>query len=213
MRRVILAPGIGAQLTERLAERLDEAADWLSELDGATGDGDHGVNMRKGLQLARTRLGAGADLGTALQVVGDTLLDDVGGATGPLYGVFFQAAAATVRGRSTLVAIDVQGMLEAGRDAVVALGGAKTGDKTMVDVLSPALDAFVQADKTEGLGVALTVLAEKACQARDATAGFVARLGRASRLADRSLGHVDAGAASCTVILCCLSSVLSEHVQ
>ena len=175
----------------------------LSEIDGAIGDGDHGVNMRKGFSIAADRLGSRqVSVSEALATIGDTLLAEIGGAMGPLYGTFFLEMADAAAGVDRIDAAVVERMLGAGVDAVLDLGGASVGDKTLVDVLVPARAAFVEARAAGAdLAGALTAMTEAADQGRDSTRDLVARLGRASRLGERSRGVLDAGAVSCALLL------------
>jgi dihydroxyacetone kinase-like protein len=187
----------------------------LSEIDGQTGDGDHGVNMGKGFRMAGERLRAMGDftLPQGLATLGDTLLSDIGGSMGPLYGTFFTDMAEVLDDTDTLDAPHFAGMLKAGLAAVQGLGEAKPGDKTLVDVLVPARDAF-DAAQAEGRGFAESLRAMKAAAEAglEATRGMVAKVGRASRLGERSRGTLDAGAASCTMILSALADGLVQRL-
>jgi dihydroxyacetone kinase-like protein len=180
----------------------------LSEIDGQTGDGDHGVNMGKGFRMAGERLRAMGEftLPQGLATLGDTLLSDIGGSMGPLYGTFFTDMAEVLDNSETLDAPQFAAMLKAGLAAIQGLGDAKPGDKTLVDVLVPARDAF-DAAQAEGKTFAESLLAMKAGaeSGLEATRGMVAKVGRASRLGERSRGTLDAGAASCTMILSALA--------
>ena len=188
----------------------------LSEIDGQTGDGDHGVNMGKGFRMAGERLRAMGDftLPQGLATLGDTLLSDIGGSMGPLYGTFFTDMAEVLDNTDALDAPHFAGMLKAGLAAVQGLGEAKPGDKTLVDVLVPARDAF-DAAQAEGKTFAESLLAMKAAAEAglEATRGMVAKVGRASRLGERSRGTLDAGAASCTMILSALADGLVQRLD
>ncbi|WP_165359692.1 dihydroxyacetone kinase subunit DhaL [Lichenibacterium minor] len=189
--------------------------DRLSEIDGATGDGDHGVNMGKGFRLAGEKLGRlGAfDLATGFSTLGDTLLGDIGGSMGPLYGTFFTDMADSLAGADVLDRARCAAMLRAGLDAVQGLGDAKPGDKTLVDVLQPAVAAFdAAAVKGEDFAACLDAMTNAAAAGLEATRGMVARLGRAARLGERSRGHLDAGAASCDLLLRTLAGGLQARL-
>jgi phosphoenolpyruvate---glycerone phosphotransferase subunit DhaL len=197
-----------------LIAAIHENATRLSELDGATGDGDHGVNMDKGFSRAAELLGPDPiGLCEGLALLGQTLLTEIGGAMGPLYGSFFVAMAETGAGRDTIDGAAFAHMLSAGRAAVVEIGGASVGDKTLVDVLTPA-DAALTAAVEAGASFAdaLAVMADAATQGADSTKEMVARIGRASRLGERSRGFVDAGAASAAVILGSLARSISARL-
>jgi dihydroxyacetone kinase-like protein len=188
----------------------------LSEIDGLTGDGDHGVNMGKGFRMAGERLRATGDftLPQGLATLGDTLLSDIGGSMGPLYGTFFTDMAEVLDDTDALDAPHFSGMLKAGLAAVQGLGEAKPGDKTLVDVLVPARDAF-DAATADGKTFAESLLAMKAAAEAglEATRGMVAKVGRASRLGERSRGTLDAGACSCSMILSALADGLVQRLD
>ena len=183
------------------AARLHERRDELTELDSAIGDADHGVNMDRGFTAVTAKLVdlADADLGTTAKTVGMTLISTVGGAAGPLYGTFFLRLA-TAFGESG--AVDAAGLgaaLRAGLEGVVARGKAVLDDKTMVDAMTPAVDAY-DASTGDGIGAALTAAAEAAAIGRDRVTPLVARKGRASYLGERSANHQDPGATSTTIL-------------
>jgi dihydroxyacetone kinase phosphoprotein-dependent L subunit len=183
----------------------------LSEIDGAIGDGDHGINMSKGFTAAGQRL-AGApapSLSAALATLGETLVDGVGGSMGPLYGNFFLAMSEALGDRDGLDAAAFSAMLGAGLNAIQEIGGARVGDKTLLDALVPARDAFGAAVKAgKSFPAALEEMARAAEQGRDSTRDMVAKVGRASRLGERSRGVLDAGASSCALILATMAKSL-----
>ncbi len=193
---------VAGGLVLELARTIAANRAYLSELDGATGDGDHGINMAKGFLGAAQKLAPVPPLGAALAVVGETLFDDVGGAMGPLYGAFFTHMAEVVADRPELDGPLFSAMLAAAQSAVQELGGAQVGDKTLLDTLAPARAAFEAAQRA-GLSFAesLDRMAAAAREGRDSTRALVARVGRASRLGERSRGQLDAGATSCCLIL------------
>ena len=190
--------------------------DRLSAIDGATGDGDHGVNMGKGFRLAGARLEALGrfDLPQGLATLGDTLLGDIGGSMGPLYGTFFTDLAEALEGADALDAARCSAMLRAGLAAVQGLGDAEPGDKTLVDVLAPAAAAYDAAlSRGEGFAACLRALQRAAAEGLESTRNMVARLGRAARLGERSRGHLDAGAASCALLLTTLADGLLARLE
>ena len=187
---------------------------FLGEIDGKIGDGDHGINMSKGFRLAGERLAAGGDLAHGLDILGDTLLSDIGGSMGPLYGTFFTEMAVVLRGAARIDAARFSAMLRAGRATVVDLGGAKVGDKTLVDVLAPAEAAFDAAhNRGETFAACLIAMKRAAAEGLESTRDMVARIGRASRLGERSRGTLDAGAASCSLLLTTLADGLLNQLQ
>ncbi|MFD3406797.1 dihydroxyacetone kinase subunit DhaL [Kribbella sp. NPDC058693] len=183
---------------------LHENAAYLTELDSAIGDADHGANMDRGFQaivavLDETSFESADEL---LKKAGMTLVSKVGGASGPLYGTFFLRFGTALAGVAPITAEAVGKALHAGVEGVLTRGKAELGDKTMYDAWAPALEAYdaAVAGGSE-VGPALTAAAEAAAKGRDATVPLVARKGRASYLGERSAGHQDPGATSTTLIL------------
>jgi dihydroxyacetone kinase-like protein len=181
------------------ATEIHDNADLLTDLDREIGDGDHGTNMDRGMKavadLDPSNFPSAADY---LKKAGMTLVSTVGGASGPLYGTFFLrvgTAWANVVDAATLGQA-----LRAGLDGIVQRGKASPGDKTLVDALSPALDAF-DAHVDEGIQAALFAGAIACAEGRDATIPLVAHKGRASYLGERSAGHQDPGATSMTMLI------------
>lgn len=209
---VVLASAGGVVL--ELVAVINANRAWLSEIDGAIGDGDHGVNMSKGFSRAGEALQAAqGDLGHGFTILGETLLDGIGGSMGPLYGTFFLDMASVVADEATLDAAMFGRMLRAGLAGVEDLGSAKLGDKTLLDTLIPAAEAFDAATASgAGLADGLAAMAEAAQAGRDRTKDLVARIGRAARLGERSRGTLDAGASSCCLILQTLAQGLTSRI-
>lgn len=187
------------------AQAMAEHRVELIELDRAIGDSDHGENMDRGFQAVLAKLGESTPEtpGAALKMTAMTLMSKVGGAAGPLYGTAFLRAATSLGDSAEIDASAWAGALEAARDGIVARGKAESGDKTMVDAWTPAVDAARAAadgGSTDVLGV-LVAAAEAAEAGAVATDPMVARKGRASYLGERSAGHRDPGAASSALIL------------
>jgi phosphoenolpyruvate---glycerone phosphotransferase subunit DhaL len=193
---------------ERTADVLRENRTYLTELDAAIGDADHGINMDRGFSAIRGKFPAMAtmDIPTRLRTVGSTLVSTVGGAAGPLYGTAYLRAAGAVAGKQELTSADVTAMLEAFLGGVVARGKAQPGEKTMVDALTPALNAAKQALNE---GATLEQVTSRAAAAAEegmkATIPMLATKGRASYLGERSIDHQDPGATSSWLILRCLA--------
>ncbi len=187
---------------------------FLGEIDGAIGDGDHGINMSKGFRLAGERLSGHAfGLAQGFATLGDTLLNDIGGSMGPLYGTFFTEMADALDGADCIDAAHFAAMLQAGRETIVDLGGAKVGDKTLVDVLVPAETAFNAArERGERFADCLVAMKAAAAAGLESTRDMVAKIGRASRLGERSRGTLDAGAASCSLLLATLADGLLREL-
>jgi dihydroxyacetone kinase-like protein len=187
---------------KRFAGEVAENRSYLTKLDGAIGDGDHGTNMDRGMKKALERLEAtdGDDIGASLKAVGMALVSSVGGAAGPLYGTLFLQMGQASAGRSELDLAGFTEALDAGVQGVIKRGKAEPGDKTMLDALGPALDAL-RAAGGDDVGGALEQAAEAAREGMEATVPMVARKGRASYLGERSAGHQDPGATSSHLLL------------
>ena len=183
------------------ADRLHERREELTELDSAIGDADHGINMDRGFTAVRAKLNEldGSDLGATAKTVGMTLISTVGGASGPLYGTFFLRLATAVGDRTTLDAAELGAALRAGLEGVIHRGKATADDKTMVDAMSPAVDAY-EAAAGGGVAAGLEAAAAAAAAGRDRITPMVARKGRASYLGERSANHQDPGATSTTIL-------------
>ncbi len=181
------------------ADVIAENKEELTALDSAIGDADHGINMNRGMQAAVSKLDGQAtgDVGAMLKTVGMTLVSTVGGAGGPLYGTLFLQLGAATAGKEALEPEDWAAALDAAVAGVQARGKAELQDKTMIDALVPARDAF-RAALNEGATFeeALRRATDAAESGMKATIPLVARKGRASYLGERSAGHQDPGATS-----------------
>ncbi len=181
------------------ADVIAENKEELTRLDSAIGDADHGINMNRGMQAAIVKLDghAAGDVGALLKAIGMTLVSTVGGAGGPLYGTLFLQLGTATAGKGTLEPQDWAAALDAAVAGVQARGKAELQDKTMIDALVPARDAFRAAVK-DGASFedALRRAAVAAEEGMKATIPLVARKGRASYLGERSAGHQDPGATS-----------------
>jgi phosphoenolpyruvate---glycerone phosphotransferase subunit DhaL len=203
-------------VTRWLAEAEQEIkaqSDYLTQLDAAIGDGDHGTNMRRGFDAVGKAL-AGQDSSTPpgrlLIVAGKTLVATVGGASGPLWGSALRRAGRSLGDAETFGGEQLARALDAAIEGVVELGAAAPGDKTMVDALAPAAAALhesVQAGAS--LEDAVTAAADAAQSGAESTVPMRARKGRASYLGERSIGHQDPGATSAAIILGALSRAVS----
>ncbi|WP_295789295.1 dihydroxyacetone kinase subunit DhaL [uncultured Microbacterium sp.] len=191
---------------EAVAAHKDE----LTRLDSEIGDADHGSNMARGLDAVVAKLDpAPASAAEVFKTVGMTLVSTVGGASGPLYGTLFLRMGPALASTQHVDAAGLGAALRAGVDGVVARGKAEVGDKTMIDALVPALDAWDAAADGSPASAARAA-AEAAARGRDATIPLVARKGRASYLGERSAGHLDPGAASATLLLEALRDTLAD---
>ena len=195
----------------RTADLIAENKDALTELDAAIGDADHGINMDRGYKKVSSQINTDQDITTLLKTVAMALISGVGGAGGPLYGTFFLRASTAVSGKKALGIRDLALLLEAGLNGVVERGQAQPGEKTMVDVLSPATVAFRKAaENGTTLRKALSSTLDAAEKGLKATIPMQARKGRASYLGERSIGHQDPGATSSFLLLKGLYETLSE---
>jgi phosphoenolpyruvate---glycerone phosphotransferase subunit DhaL len=194
------------------ARVIGENAQFLTDLDAAIGDADHGINMERGMTAVVGSLdeAAAADMSALCKQVGMTLVKSVGGASGPLYGTFFLRMAGALGAGDGVDAAEFAKALRAGVEGVVQRGRAEAGDKTMFDALAPALDALDAAlSSGSGLAAALTDATIAAEKGRDATESMVARKGRASYLGQRSVGHVDPGATSAAMLIAAAASAFA----
>lgn len=180
----------------------------LTELDSVIGDADHGANMVRGMNAVAAKLDGqtAPDADDLFKTTGMTLVTSVGGASGPLYGTFFLRLGMSAGAVRSLDAAALGAALRAGLDGIVARGKAEPGDKTMVDALAPAVDAWDASVAAGGTAAeAATAAAAAAAAGRDATVPLVARKGRASYLGERSAGHLDPGAASTALLFTALA--------
>ncbi len=187
------------QWIQAYAAAIRENRDYLTQLDAAIGDADHGANMDRGFQAVLGKLPtvADKDIGAILKTVGMTLVSTVGGAGGPLYGTLFMQAGQAEAGKTEMTDQDVVALFEAALKGVIVRGKAEPGDKTMVDTLTPAVNALKEAvDGGAPLDEALKQAMTAAEEGMKGTIPLVARKGRASYLGERSAGHQDPGATS-----------------
>jgi dihydroxyacetone kinase-like protein len=200
-----------------VAAVIHERRAWLTDLDAAIGDGDHGINLDRGFAAVAADLESGVlatdDVGPLLTAAGRRLLGLVGGASGALYGRALMAAGNRVAASPGDGPIGTRGLAEAAMaaaiDGIAALGHAAPGDKTMLDALVPALITLRGAVPGEPVHVVLARAAEAAEAGAAATIPLVARKGRASYLGERSAGHLDPGAASSAILVRCLADVVA----
>lgn len=202
----------GAIIVDRMIEAIAANKQYLSDIDGAIGDGDHGINMNKGFAMTREALDREpGDFSHGLLTLARVLMMKIGGSMGPLYGKTFKTMGKTFEGQEEIDAELFRKALLAARESMAALSPARVGDKTLVDALYPAIDAYSDAiDGGADFPGALASMKEAAEKGRDATEDMVARLGRSSRLGDRSKGVIDAGAASCALLLGVMAESISE---
>ncbi|NMY01512.1 dihydroxyacetone kinase subunit L [Pseudomonas sp. WS 5059] len=201
----------GSAIVTDLVSVIVANREYLSEVDGAIGDGDHGINMAKGFaHCGRTIEGRQLTLAEALDELTLSLMEGIGGSMGPLYGSLFIGMADEVRGSGNIDAATFAHLLRGGLTSLQDITEAGVGDKCLMDTLIPAVEAFERAQAAgASFSDALDAMKSAASQGRDSTKDLVARIGRASRLGERSLGVLDAGAVSCCLIL----TQLADSIQ
>lgn len=203
MSSVITATQLHSALLD-LCDTIEQEKEYLSDLDGATGDGDHGVNMAKCFRGVKAKLETAEndDVGAVLGLVGMEVMNSVGGAMGALYGTMFINLSSKSSGKGEVDLNDLAAMFTDALDGVLSIGKAKVGDKTLVDTLAPAVAALEEAARQNlPLAKGLAGFENAAHQGMESTKDLLAKMGRASRLGERSIGHIDAGATSCYLIL------------
>lgn len=204
----------GSIYLERMIRTIRENRDYLSEIDGKTGDGDHGVNMNKGFALCSERLqGKEYNLSEGLRVLSETLMEDIGGSMGPLYGVMFESMSMVCAEKSICDTACFETMLSEAIESIQEIGGAVKGDKTLLDTLIPAYEAFVEGRESGSTYIeCLSLMKTAAKRGFEDTQNMVAKMGRASRLGERSRGVFDAGAASCYLLLSAIADAAIEEL-
>ncbi|MDR3122731.1 MAG: dihydroxyacetone kinase subunit L [Treponema sp.] len=186
-----------------IAKAVQDNKDYLSEVDGLIGDGDHGMNMNKGFSLFADEI-ADRDISftEGLDALGNLLFAKIGGSMGPIYGNIFMQMSAAGSGKEALETADLAAMLRSGLNALYDIVEARVGDKTLVDTLAPACEALEgAAQRGANLKTALEEMKAAAAKGWESTKDLAAKFGRSSRLGERSRGVYDAGATSCRIIL------------
>lgn len=201
----------GSAIVADLVSVIVANREYLSEIDGAIGDGDHGINMAKGFaHCGRSLEGRELTLAEALDELTLSLMEGIGGSMGPLYGSLFIGMADEVRSSVDIDAATFAHLLRGGLTSLQDITEAGVGDKCLMDTLIPAVEAFERAHASgASFNDALEAMKTAASQGRDSTKDLIAKIGRASRLGERSLGVLDAGAVSCCLIL----TRLADSVQ
>ncbi len=201
----------GALIVDRMIDIIQENKQYLSDIDGAIGDGDHGINMNKGFTKTRDALDKDpGDFSFGLLTLAKILMMRIGGSMGPLYGKIFKTMGKTFAGLPEIDAMLFNEALQRVKSGMEVLSQAKVGDKTLVDVLYPAIDAFNGAVESNDFKGALIAMKNAAEKGRDATEDMVAKIGRSSRLGERSRGVIDAGAASCALLFGVMADTIVE---
>ncbi len=186
-----------------IADTIKDNVEYLTDLDAKIGDGDHGINMAKGFKKIKEDLKGyeGNDIGEILILSGKVLLNEIGGAMGPLYGGGLVKAGIALKGKDSLNKEDIYIMFSSLLTSVKELGGAKVGDKTMVDTLEPFVKEYENKMKSDGMLISFKAALVKAKEGMESTKDMISKVGRSSRLLERSRGHIDVGSASSYLIL------------
>lgn len=209
----VISTDCGSEITLDLVNIIVTNREYLSEIDGAIGDGDHGINMAKGFNLcAKAIEGRQLSLSEGFEEISDALMEGIGGSMGPLYGSFFMGMSDSISGKTELTQQDFLAMLQNGLAELQDISSATVGDKCLMDTLIPAIQAFEDATISgKSFKQALDTMQEAAIAGRDSTLDLVAKIGRASRLGERSRGVLDAGATSCCLLLCQLAQSVEKQ--
>lgn len=203
-----------AAIILKISSAIHNNERYLSELDGAAGDGDHGVNMNKGFTMTKEKIKPEMSFSEGLNVLRTVLMEDIGGSMGPIYGTLFTKMYRVTRKASKINADIFLQFLEDSMTGVMDLAGGKIGDKTLLDTLYPAKEMFKQEfEKGESFSQCLNALKAGAEKGKEETKNMVAKVGRAARLGERSKGHIDAGAASCCIILTTMADAIQEVMK
>lgn len=198
-----------AGIVIQVIEAIHENAAYLSEIDGATGDGDHGINMNKGFMMAKERIEDNASFSEALKILGRTLVMDIGGSMGPIYGTMFSKLSRSMKNEEQISAEIFAAALKNAKEGLMDLAGAKEGDKTLVDTIAPAQRQFkASLEAGKNFVECLQAMKQGAEDGKNHTRELVAKIGRAARLGERSKGHLDAGATSCCIILTTMADAM-----
>lgn len=195
-----------------IVKAIQDNKAYLGEIDGLIGDGDHGMNMNKGFSLFEKRyIDKDFTFTEGMDALGTILFSEIGGSMGPIYGTIFTELAEAGENLEDITISDLAAMLAAGLTSLQEIVDAKVGDKTLVDTLSPAVDALTEAgNKNLDFPTALDNMIEAAQAGRDSTKDMIAKFGRSSRLGERSRGVLDAGSVSCCIILTAMSNGIKK---
>ena len=204
----------GKPILLRMVAAIQQNKDYLSEVDGLIGDGDHGMNMNKGFTMFGDQIkDKDISFTEGLNDLGNVLFSQIGGSMGPIYGTTFMAMAEAGEKLDEIDLVGFAAMLSTGLSSLQDVVQAQVGDKTLIDTLVPSNDAIQKAVK-EGMSFkdALKAMKTAAETGRDSTKDLVAKFGRSSRLGERSRGVLDAGAISCCIILCAIADSILEQI-
>ena len=202
----------GKSILLRMVQVIQENKEYLGQIDGVIGDGDHGANMNKGFTMFLNQYkDVDYSFTEGLYHLGMVLLNGIGGSMGPIYGTIFMAMSEAADGKDAIGLSELSQMLKAAEEELFTIVDARKGDKTLVDSVSPAIDAVQQAAAAEAdFRSALDAMCAASGQGKERTRDLTARYGRASRLGERSRGVLDAGAVSCDLLLNAMAQGIGE---
>ena len=206
----------GSRVVDAIISTIKVSKGYFTEVDSHGGDGDHGINMNKGFTIAREELDKQPDytMSEGLKVISQVLMSKIGGSMGPLYGSFFRGLSAASRESGKINKEIMLNMLKKAYQNLADLTDARVGDKSLMDVLIPSVEAYekaLSAGKSFELCLAESLAAAKT--GLESTKAIPAKIGRASRIGDRSIGHQDAGATSCYIILEAMVQTIYELLE
>lgn len=202
----------GKTILLSMVKAVQDNKSYLSAIDGLIGDGDHGMNMNKGFTVFETRIkDKEISFTEGLGELGTILLTEIGGSMGPIYGTILLDMSDAGADKEEISLSVFAGMLQAGLDGLSGIVDARVGDKTLVDTLSPAVDALMKGvENSSSFTSCLQNMKDEAFNGKESTKDFVAKYGRSSRLGERSRGVLDAGATSCYIILTAMADAITE---
>ena len=202
MAKDLLTPAEVRDMMLAVADQIIASEPILSEADRQLGDGDHGIGMERGMKAVKEKLADSepSDAGKVFMDTGMAMMSSMGGASGAIFGTLFRSGGKAIKGTESFGGEEAAVFFEAASQGVIERGGAKPGDKTMVDALEPARKAAqISAEKT--LHLALRDIAEAAEAGKEASKDMIATMGRAKTLGEKSLGKPDAGACSVAIMI------------
>ncbi len=211
MAKESLSPNECRDMLLAVADKIIESEPILTDADRALGDGDHGIGMERGMKAVKEKL-EGQDFDSIdkpFTTMGMAMMSSMGGASGAVFGTLFRAGGKALAEAESLGAAQVAAFFTAAAEGVQKRGGAKPGDKTMVDALVPAAEKAEEM-KSESLATAIAAVAEAAEAGKVASEDLIATMGRAKTLGERSLGKPDAGAVSVSIIVATMSDYVAS---
>lgn len=193
----------GIVIVRNIIKNIEMNKDHLGEIDRFVGDGDHGSNLNKGMKLADRAIDyEHDDMSEGFNKIYKELTNKIGGSIGPLLGYFFKGLASASKDSEFIDGCVTEKMLLNARDSVAALTEAKVGDKTIMDVLIPAVNAYQAAyDTTHDFEAGLNEMSSASKEGLESTKNLIAKYGRGRRLGDLVIGHQDSGAASLNIMI------------